>query len=159
MISRKSKQRKREANNCWGPFRTCTSSLYTSTYSQLEPAFGSSRLVCTLGLSLFVAGLGAGPMVLSPLSEVCPQVPTRLRRCIFSHGAVLRSETNLHLLVHILPNLDVPVRLCAEHPDHADQQIRRRCGRLSLPQCRRWHCWRHVCEACQCHSFALTSSC
>jgi hypothetical protein len=50
--------------------RTCTSSLYTSTYSQLEPEFGSSRLVCTLGLSLFVAGLGTGPMILSPLSEV-----------------------------------------------------------------------------------------
>lgn len=51
-------------------YRTCTSSLYTSTYSQLEPEFGASRLVCTLGLSLFVAGLGTGPMVLSPLSEV-----------------------------------------------------------------------------------------
>jgi len=48
---------------------TCTSSLYTSTYSQIGPEFGSSRLVCTLGLSTFVAGLGAGPMVLSPLSE------------------------------------------------------------------------------------------
>ncbi|KAF1829088.1 MFS general substrate transporter [Decorospora gaudefroyi] len=35
----------------------------------LEPEFGASRLVCTLGLSLFVAGLGAGPMILSPLSE------------------------------------------------------------------------------------------
>lgn len=50
--------------------RTCTSSLYTSTYSQLQPEFGTSRLVCTLGLSLFVAGLGTGPMILSPLSEV-----------------------------------------------------------------------------------------
>lgn len=50
--------------------RTCTSSLYTSTYGQLIPEFGSSRLVCTLGLSLFVAGLGIGPMVLSPISEV-----------------------------------------------------------------------------------------
>ncbi|KAH6615398.1 major facilitator superfamily domain-containing protein [Boeremia exigua] len=48
---------------------TCTSSLYASTYSQLESEFGASRLVCTLGLSLFVAGLGTGPMVLSPLSE------------------------------------------------------------------------------------------
>ncbi|OAL44718.1 MFS general substrate transporter [Pyrenochaeta sp. DS3sAY3a] len=48
---------------------TCTSSLYTSTYGQLMPEFGTSRLVCTLGLSLFVAGLGTGPMVLSPLSE------------------------------------------------------------------------------------------
>ncbi|ORY17439.1 benomyl/methotrexate resistance protein [Clohesyomyces aquaticus] len=35
----------------------------------LEPEFHASRLVCTLGLSLFVAGLGTGPMVLSPLSE------------------------------------------------------------------------------------------
>jgi hypothetical protein len=52
-------------------YRTCTASLYTSTYSQLIPEFHSSRLVCTLGLSMFVAGLGTGPMVLSPLSEVC----------------------------------------------------------------------------------------
>ncbi|KAF2472500.1 MFS general substrate transporter [Lindgomyces ingoldianus] len=48
---------------------TCTSSLYTSVYSQLIPEFHTSRLICTLGLSLFVAGLGTGPMVLSPLSE------------------------------------------------------------------------------------------
>lgn len=50
--------------------RTCTSALYTSTYAQLEPEFGCSRIVATLGLSLFVVGLGLGPMVMSPLSEV-----------------------------------------------------------------------------------------
>ncbi|EAT80147.1 hypothetical protein SNOG_12334 [Parastagonospora nodorum SN15] len=61
---------------------TCTSSLYTSTYSQLEPEFGSSRLVCTLGLSLFVAGLGTGPMVLSPLSEFYGRRPIYL--CSFA---------------------------------------------------------------------------
>ncbi|KAK6003316.1 hypothetical protein QM012_001161 [Aureobasidium pullulans] len=48
---------------------TCTSALYTSTYAQLEPEFGCSRIVATLGLSLFVVGLGLGPMVMSPLSE------------------------------------------------------------------------------------------
>lgn len=48
---------------------TCTSALYTSTYAQLERDFGCSRIVATLGLSLFVMGLGIGPMVLSPLSE------------------------------------------------------------------------------------------
>ncbi|KAI4747425.1 MFS general substrate transporter [Aureobasidium sp. EXF-12298] len=48
---------------------TCTSALYTSTYGQLEPEFGCSRIVATLGLSLFVVGLGLGPMVMSPLSE------------------------------------------------------------------------------------------
>ncbi|GAB7360384.1 hypothetical protein MBLNU230_g8341t1 [Neophaeotheca triangularis] len=48
---------------------TCASALYTQTYPQLEPELGISRLVATLGLSLFVAGLGLGPMFLSPLSE------------------------------------------------------------------------------------------
>lgn len=46
----------------------------TMTYSQIIPAFQTSRLVCTLGLSLFVAGLGVGPMVLGPLSEVRNQM-------------------------------------------------------------------------------------
>ncbi|KAF2009630.1 MFS general substrate transporter [Aaosphaeria arxii CBS 175.79] len=48
---------------------TCTSSLYTITYGQLITEFQTSRIVCTLGLSLFVAGLGTGPMLLAPLSE------------------------------------------------------------------------------------------
>jgi hypothetical protein len=48
---------------------TCTSSLYTSTYGQIMPEFGSSREVATLGLSLYVMGLGVGPMALGPLSE------------------------------------------------------------------------------------------
>ena len=50
--------------------RTCTSSLYTSTYDQITKEFHCSEIVATLGLSLFVMGLGIGPMVLSPLSEV-----------------------------------------------------------------------------------------
>jgi len=48
---------------------TCASALYTATYSQLEHRFHTSREVATLGLSIFVVGLGCGPMVLSPLSE------------------------------------------------------------------------------------------
>jgi len=50
--------------------RTCASSLYTTTYGQLITEFHTSREIATLGLSLFVVGLGIGPMVLSPLSEV-----------------------------------------------------------------------------------------
>ncbi|KAJ5063432.1 major facilitator superfamily domain-containing protein, partial [Bipolaris maydis] len=61
---------------------TCTSSLYTSTYRQLKPDFGASRLVSTLGLSLFVAGLGTGPMILSPLSEFFGRRPIYI--CSFS---------------------------------------------------------------------------
>ncbi|KAK6439640.1 hypothetical protein LTR95_004153 [Oleoguttula sp. CCFEE 5521] len=48
---------------------TCASALYTSTYLQITPYFHISREVATLGLSIFVAGLGLGPMFLSPLSE------------------------------------------------------------------------------------------
>lgn len=48
---------------------TCTSSLYTSTYAQIEDEFGCSRIVATLGLSLFVMALGISPMLLAPLSE------------------------------------------------------------------------------------------
>lgn len=47
---------------------TCASSMYTFTYAQIEAEWGCSREVATLGLSLFVIGLGTGPLVLSPAS-------------------------------------------------------------------------------------------
>ena len=49
---------------------SCASSLYTSTYAQIEPYFHISGIVATLGLTLFAVGLGLSPMVLAPLSEV-----------------------------------------------------------------------------------------
>ncbi|KAI9762421.1 MAG: hypothetical protein M4579_000397 [Chaenotheca gracillima] len=61
---------------------TCTSSLYTSTYDQLEQEFHCSRIVATLGLSLFVMGLGIGPLFLAPLSEFYGRRPIYL--CSFS---------------------------------------------------------------------------
>ena len=48
---------------------TCASSMYTLTYDQITTEFHISREVATLGLSLFVIGLGLGPMILGPLSE------------------------------------------------------------------------------------------
>ena len=54
---------------------TCASSMYTSTYPQLTAEFHVSRVVATLGLSLFVVGLGIGPMVLAPLSEFYGRQP------------------------------------------------------------------------------------
>ncbi|QIX01888.1 hypothetical protein AMS68_007405 [Peltaster fructicola] len=57
---------------------TCASALYTSTYDQLEQEFGISRLVATLGLTIFVCGLGLGPMLLSPLSEFYGRRPIYL---------------------------------------------------------------------------------
>lgn len=63
--------------------RTCTSSLYTSTYGQILPEFHSSREVATLGLSLFVAGLGLGPMILGPLSEFYGRRPVYIGSFVF----------------------------------------------------------------------------
>ncbi|KAI4231748.1 MAG: hypothetical protein LQ349_005415 [Xanthoria aureola] len=54
---------------------TCTSSMYTSTYGQITKEFRCSQIVATLGLSLFVMGLGLGPMILSPLSEFYGRKP------------------------------------------------------------------------------------
>ncbi|KAK6223638.1 major facilitator superfamily transporter [Colletotrichum tabaci] len=48
---------------------TAASSIYTSTYAQMDAEFGNSRIVGTLGLSVFVLGISLGPMFLSPLSE------------------------------------------------------------------------------------------
>ncbi|KAL1311420.1 hypothetical protein AAFC00_001582 [Neodothiora populina] len=53
----------------------CTSSLYTSTYSQIEPLFHISPIVATLGLTLFAVGLGLSPMILAPLSEFYGRKP------------------------------------------------------------------------------------
>ncbi|KAE8379895.1 major facilitator superfamily domain-containing protein [Aspergillus bertholletiae] len=48
----------------------CTSSIYTTTYGQILKEFHCSQEIATLGLSLFVFGMGLGPLVLGPLSEV-----------------------------------------------------------------------------------------
>ncbi|OQE16987.1 hypothetical protein PENSTE_c022G01609 [Penicillium steckii] len=48
---------------------TCTSSIYTTTYSQTMSEFHHSQEIATLGLSLFIWGMGVGPLLLSPLSE------------------------------------------------------------------------------------------
>ncbi|KAL3421615.1 drug/proton antiporter YHK8-like protein 1 [Phlyctema vagabunda] len=57
---------------------TCTSSIYTSTYDQITKEFDVSRLIATLGLSLFILGLGIGPMLLGPLSEFYGRRPIYL---------------------------------------------------------------------------------
>ncbi|KAK0120190.1 hypothetical protein ONS95_011596 [Cadophora gregata] len=57
---------------------TCTSSIYTSTYGQITKEFHCSKLVATLGLSLFIMGLGIGPMLLGPLSEFYGRRPVYL---------------------------------------------------------------------------------
>ncbi|RKK65785.1 hypothetical protein BFJ69_g15980 [Fusarium oxysporum] len=48
---------------------TCTSSIYTTTYTQLERDFSATRISSVLGLSTFVLGIAFGPLLTGPLSE------------------------------------------------------------------------------------------
>ncbi|PNP60175.1 hypothetical protein THARTR1_00199 [Trichoderma harzianum] len=57
---------------------TCASSIYTSTYAQMEAEFHNVREVSILGLSTFVLGIAVGPMLLSPLSEFYGRRPIYL---------------------------------------------------------------------------------
>ncbi|TVY93904.1 Caffeine resistance protein [Lachnellula willkommii] len=49
------------------------SSIYSAGTQDVEKVFGVSQVVATLGLSIFVAGYGLGPMLWSPMSEI-PQI-------------------------------------------------------------------------------------
>ncbi|EMD00944.1 hypothetical protein BAUCODRAFT_29322 [Baudoinia panamericana UAMH 10762] len=49
------------------------SSIYSSGIENVMEVFGVSQVAATLGLTLFVAGYGVGPMLWSPMSEI-PQV-------------------------------------------------------------------------------------
>ena len=49
------------------------SSIYSAGTTNITEVFGVSRVAATLGLTLFVAGYGLGPMIWSPMSEI-PQV-------------------------------------------------------------------------------------
>ncbi|PKK41386.1 hypothetical protein CI102_15369 [Trichoderma harzianum] len=57
---------------------TCTSALYSSTYEQITGQFHVSELVATVGLSLFIFGMGCGPMVVAPISEIYGRRPIYL---------------------------------------------------------------------------------
>ncbi|KAL9000711.1 MAG: hypothetical protein Q9169_000747 [Polycauliona sp. 2 TL-2023] len=69
--------------SCSSACVTCTSSMYTSTYGQITQEFHCSQIVATLGLSLFVMGLGLGPMILSPLSEFYGRKPIYVVSFVF----------------------------------------------------------------------------
>lgn len=62
---------------------TCVSSLYTTTYGQIDEEFHVSTLVSTLGLALFVWGLGLSPMILGPISEFYGRRPVYVCAYVF----------------------------------------------------------------------------
>lgn len=49
------------------------SAIYTPSIMGVMAEFGVSQVAATLGLTLFVAGYGLGPLIWSPLSEI-PQI-------------------------------------------------------------------------------------
>jgi hypothetical protein len=55
-----------------------TSAVYSPAFSLITTSLSTSRLVATMGLSLFIAGLGAGPMFFAPLSEFYGRRPIYL---------------------------------------------------------------------------------
>ncbi|PWY99742.1 MFS general substrate transporter [Testicularia cyperi] len=57
---------------------TCTSSIISNAYGGIQAEFGISKEVAILGLSLFVVGLGIGPMLLGPMSEFYGRRPIYL---------------------------------------------------------------------------------
>ncbi|KAH8704225.1 major facilitator superfamily domain-containing protein [Talaromyces proteolyticus] len=57
---------------------TCTSALYSSTYDQITVQFHISELAATVGLSLFIFGMGVGPMFVAPISEYYGRRPIYL---------------------------------------------------------------------------------
>ncbi|RDW94986.1 major facilitator superfamily protein-1 [Coleophoma crateriformis] len=61
----------------------CMSSIFSATYAQIEAEFHTSQIVATLGLSVFVFGLGLSPMVLAPLSEFYGRSPVYLLSMLF----------------------------------------------------------------------------
>jgi hypothetical protein len=123
-------------------YRTCTSSLYASTYGQLTKEFGCSQEVAILGLSLFVIGLAIGPMVVSPLSEVRLEIcyPRRL----LIPFQVLWSPANIRPFHDIFSDLVDSLRGCTEYTDDASRAVLQRLIWKCISQCCCRDCSRFV---------------
>ncbi|KAM0755472.1 MFS general substrate transporter [Meredithblackwellia eburnea MCA 4105] len=76
---------------------TCGSSMVASSYAGVEKDFGVSEEVATLGISLFVLGLGLAPVVMGPMSEFFGRSP------IYNYSYVFYFATNM--LVAFAPNI------------------------------------------------------
>lgn len=84
------------------PPSTCASSMAASTYPGLESSFGVSQEVAILSVSLFVLGLGSGPLLLSPLSEFIGRKPIYLVSfaafCLFNFPVAFANHISVHLI-------------------------------------------------------------
>ncbi|RAH65212.1 MFS transporter [Aspergillus aculeatinus CBS 121060] len=57
---------------------TCTSSIYTTTYTQMNAELTTTSFISTLGLSSSVLGIALGPLLTGPLSEAYGRRPIYL---------------------------------------------------------------------------------
>nr|KAK5443221.1 hypothetical protein LTR18_005899 [Exophiala xenobiotica] len=73
--------------NAFGAFvskpQTLATEMLMIITDQMNTEFGNSRIVATLGLTLFVFGLGLSPMILGPLSEFYGRRPIYIYAYIF----------------------------------------------------------------------------
>lgn len=100
---------------------TCTSSIVASSYRNLERELNISSEVAILSLSLFVLGLGVGPIFIAPLSEVSQTeredqelVARAHSYWIFSSTAVAQSTSSLSqpLRFSACPSHSPTMQLC-----------------------------------------------
>lgn len=122
----------------------CMSSLFSATYAQIEVEFSTSKIIATLGLSLFVFGLGLSPMILAPLSEVRVQHAVSM---VSINGAldgadlglVLRTSASIPYLHVLFHRMGVTLCCCAKHPDTHHRTFLRWVCWCSLPECCWWY--------------------
>jgi MFS family permease len=77
---------------------TCASSMASSTYAGIEQSFDISNEVAILTVSLFVMGLGIGPLLVGPVSEFIG------RRAVYlwSYIAFLRESPSSAVSIRLL---------------------------------------------------------
>lgn len=72
------------ATACLGFAVTCGSSLITPATPEIAEQFNVSRTASILALSLYVLGLGLGPMIAAPISEMYGRsVVYKVSSCVF----------------------------------------------------------------------------
>ncbi|KAG7539600.1 hypothetical protein FFLO_03476 [Filobasidium floriforme] len=85
---------------------TCTSSMASSTYAGIEREFGISQEVAILSVSLFVLGLGSGPLLLGPVSEFVGRrkvyLASYLVFLLFNIPVALANNIAVHLIFRFI---------------------------------------------------------
>lgn len=145
---------------------TTNSTIYTFTYDQIIPEFGTTREVATIGLTSFVIGLGK-----FDITREGYFVSTRhsfmrvLEKHLLAHNIaerltslrprpintcptqrILRKENHILVRIQLDLNIHYTVRSSTEHRDDHCDTVLRWTRREHIPQCSRRHDRRHLDE-------------